>query len=90
MFERIKAVTNLSSRKFLAEEKGGFMKKQDNKLQKIILEGGRVKSRFKSWISIMLCAVLIITVFSDNIGTGGLRLYDDEKDFFGTGGFKSM
>lgn len=41
------------------------MKKQDNKLQKIILEGGRVKSRFKSWISIMLCAVLIITVFSD-------------------------
>lgn len=36
------------------------MKKQDNKLQKIILEGGRVKSRFKSWISIMLCAVLII------------------------------
>ena len=65
MFERIKAVTNLSSRKFLAEEKGGFMKKQDNKLQKIILEGGRVKSRFKSWISIMLCAVLIITVFSD-------------------------
>ena len=32
----------------------------------------------------------LITVFSDNIGTGGLRLYDDEMDFFGTGGFKSM
>ena len=63
MFERIRALINLSSREFLAEEKGKLMKKQDNKLQKIILEGGQVKSRFKSWISIMLCAVLIITVF---------------------------
>ncbi len=26
----------------------------------------------------------LITVFIENIETGGLGLYDDEKDFFGT------
>lgn len=32
----------------------------------------------------------LITVFIEHIETGGLGSHDDEKDFFGTGGFKSM
>lgn len=37
------------------------------------------------------CAYLsLITVFTRNIETGGLGSHDDEKDFFGTGGFKGM